>query len=90
VAARKAGVVNFRFHDLRHTAASRLRRSGADMEDIERVLGHKNIKTTRGYVHYEAEQLRPMLALLGTPTLSTREAQETVTVSPRNGGNSTE
>lgn len=87
VAARKAGVVNFRFHDLRHTAASRLRRSGADMEDIERVLGHKNIKTTRGYVHYEAEQLRPTLALLDQQ--STNLTQETVTVFPRNG-NSTE
>ncbi len=55
------------------------------MEDIERILGHKNIKTTRGYVHYEAEQLRPTLALLDRISASTREAQEPVTVSPHNG-----
>jgi len=81
VATKAAGIPPLRFHDLRHTAASRLRRAGADMEHIRKVLGHKGMTTTQGYVHYEAEQLRPVLALLGTngaglENPSTREAQE--------------
>lgn len=63
-AMRRAGIENFRFHDCRHTTASRLRRRGADLDHIRRVLGHRGIKTTEGYVHYEAEQLRPILTLL--------------------------
>jgi integrase len=74
VAIKRTGIAPVRFHDLRHTAASRLRRAGADMDDIRKLLGHRNVKTTDGYVHYEAEQLRPVLALLGTPTPSTRDA----------------
>jgi integrase len=66
------------FHDLRHTAASRLRRAGADMEYIRKVLGHRGMQTTRGYVHYEAEQLRPIMALLDSLTASTKRAQEPV------------
>jgi hypothetical protein len=46
------------------------------MDAIRKLLGHRNVKTTDGYVHYEAEQLRPVLALLGTPTPTTREAQD--------------
>ncbi len=71
-AMRRAKIENFRFHDLRHTAASRLRRRGADMDHIRKVLGHRGIQTTEGYVHYEAEQLRPVLALLE----STKVTQE--------------
>ncbi len=89
MAARKAKIVNFPFHDLRHTAASGLRRNGADMEDNKRVLGHTNIQTRKGCVHYEAEQLRPVLALLDRTRLSTKEAQEMAKVFPCNG-NSTE
>jgi integrase len=80
VAIRKAGIPAIRFHDLRHTAASRLRRAGADMDHIRKVLGHRGIQTTQGYVHYEAEQLRPILALLGTPAASTNLTQERVPV----------
>ncbi len=72
----RAEIPALRFHDLRHTAASRLRRAGADLDHIRKVLGHQGIQTTHGYVHYEAEQLRPILALLSTPQVSTREAQE--------------
>lgn len=60
----KTGIENLRFHDSRHTIGSRLRRRGADMDHIRKILGHRGIKTTEGYVHYEAEQLRPILALL--------------------------
>jgi len=63
-AMKRVGISNLRFHDLRHTAGSRLRRRGADMEDIRRILGHRGKQTTEGYVHYQAEQLRPVLALL--------------------------
>ncbi len=76
VAIRKAKVPALRFHDLRHTAASRLRRAGADLDHIRKVLGHQAVQTTHGYVHYEAEQLRPILALLSSPQPSTRRAQE--------------
>jgi integrase len=75
VAVRTAGILPIRFHDLRHTVGSRLRRAGADMDYIRKVLGHRNVQTTDGYVHYEAEQLRPILALLGTPNPSTTGAQ---------------
>jgi integrase len=50
VAITKAEIPPFRFHDLRHTAASRLRRAGADMDHIRKVLGHRNVTTTDGYV----------------------------------------
>ena len=76
VAIRKVRILALRFHDLRHTAASRLRRAGADMDHIRKVLGHRGVETTHGYVHYEAEQLRAVLALLGTPTPSTNLTQE--------------
>ena len=85
VAIRKAGIAAFRFHDLRHTAASRLRRAGADMDHIRKVLGHRGIQTTQGYVHYEAEQLRPILALLGTPQPSTNLTQGAAGVSVASG-----
>jgi integrase len=37
-----AEIKNFRWHDLRHTFASRLRMKGAPLEDIARLLGHKS------------------------------------------------
>jgi integrase len=50
-ALRRAGITNFRFHDLRHTAASYLAMSGTRLEDIAEVLGHKSLAMTLRYRH---------------------------------------
>ena len=47
----KAGIVNFRFHDLRHTFASRLRMAGVALEDIMEFLGHTTIAMVLRYAH---------------------------------------
>jgi integrase len=39
-AVKQAGIPDFRWHDLRHTFASRLRQKGVPLEDIAQLLGH--------------------------------------------------
>jgi integrase len=46
-----AGVPNFRFHDLRHSAASYLAMSGASLMDIAAILGHKTLAMVKRYSH---------------------------------------
>lgn len=47
----KAGISDFRFHDLRHTAASYLAQSGATLLEIQQVLGHRSPAMTMRYAH---------------------------------------
>lgn len=50
-ALNKAGIENFRFHDLRHTAASYLAMNGATLAEIAAVLGHKTFQMVKRYAH---------------------------------------
>jgi integrase len=50
-AKQRAGLKDFRFHDLRHTFASYMAMSGASLRDIAEVLGHRNIQQTMMYAH---------------------------------------
>jgi len=50
-ACQSAGVLNFRFHDLRHTFGTRLGDADVSLEKIARLMGHSNIKMTMRYVH---------------------------------------
>lgn len=50
-----AGIDDFKFHDLRHTAASNLATNGATLNEIADVLGHKTLQTTKRYTHLSDE-----------------------------------
>lgn len=50
-ALKKAQIENFRFHDLRHTAASTLAMNGASPSEIAEVLGHATLQMVRRYAH---------------------------------------
>jgi integrase len=60
-----AAIKNFRWHDLRHTFASRLRMNGAPLEDIADLLGHKSLTMTRRYAHLGPNKLHAVVSLLG-------------------------
>lgn len=50
-AMEKAKINNFRFHDLRHTVATRLVEKGIDLLVVMDILGHSKIETTMRYAH---------------------------------------
>jgi integrase len=72
-AVMEAEIKNFRWHDLRHTFASRLRTKGTPLEDIADLLGHKSLTMTRRYAHLGPNKLHSVVSLLGAsdPTSDT-------------------
>jgi integrase len=54
-AKEKVGIEDFRFHDLRHTAASLFASGGCDIMSLKNLLGHKSLRMTQRYAHLMPE-----------------------------------
>jgi integrase len=61
---RKSEIEDFRFHDLRHTFATRLVQAGVDIYKVQRLLGHKSPIMTQRYAHHYPESLRDGVEIL--------------------------
>ena len=64
-AYKKVGIKNLRFHDLRHTAATRMIESGIDLATVSKILGHSSIQMTMRYAHPTPENMQRAVDKLG-------------------------
>ena len=65
-ACRNAGIKDLRFHDLRHCAATNLRRAGVDTVTAMKIVGHKSEKMHRRYNSVSEEDLTKAAGKLNT------------------------
>ncbi len=66
---KKAGISGLRFHDLRHTAATRMIEAGASIVAVSKILGHSDIKMTMRYTHPDTS-LKEAVELLTKSNIS--------------------
>ncbi len=85
-ACKEAELVNFRFHDLRHTCATRLADSGADAFTIAEILGHRDLRQTKRYTHATDARKREALERLANYGQSEKNCLKIVSKRKRKAG----
>jgi integrase len=70
-ACRRAGITGLRLHDLRHCAATNLRRAGVDTMTAMKIIGHKSEQMHRRYNSIKSEDLHEAAAKLQRYTANT-------------------
>ena len=55
---RQAEITDFRYHDLRHSAASYMVRNGMDLRLVAEILGHRTLQMKMRYSHLKRDHLK--------------------------------
>jgi integrase len=79
-ACKRAKIKGLRFHDLRHTAASKMIEAGIDLVTVSKILGHASIQMTMRYAHPTPENMRLAVEKLGEIFQRSREKVETIEI----------
>ena len=75
-ALQEAGIEDFHWHDLRHTAASHLAMSGASSGEIAEVLGHKTLAMVKRYAHLSDDHISGVAERLGSRLFGGRSGND--------------
>jgi integrase len=79
-ARKQAGLSEVRIHDLRHSFASFLVNAGRSLYEVQKILGHTQIKTTQRYAHLSQDTLLDAADAVGnlinTPILPTPKPEQ--------------
>ncbi len=73
---KKAGVQDFRIHDLRHTGATRTLRASKNLRAVKEMLGHTDIKTTMRYAHALVDDVAEAMRARAADEATRRAAHE--------------
>lgn len=71
-ALQAAQITDFRFHDLRHSAASYLAMNGASLVEIAEVLGHKTLQMVKRYAHLSVAHTAGVVARMNAAIFAER------------------
>lgn len=71
-ARKSAEIEDFRFHDLRHSAASYLAMNGATTADIAEVLGHKTLQMVKRYAHLSDQHISDVVEKMNQKIFSSQ------------------
>jgi site-specific recombinase XerD len=70
-------------HVMRHTAITKLAQAGVDIPTIQRISGHKTVKTVMRYTHVHDEHVNNAIAAIGMGILELIENETPATVTPK-------
>jgi integrase len=84
LAVQRAKLVDFHFHDLRHTFASWAVQRGATLQEVKDLLGHSSLAMVMRYAHLSPEHLRNAVARLDAalPAQTTIQITQRITHEP--------
>src|SRR5262249_40879246 len=80
-AVQAAGLVDFHFHDLRHTFASWAVQRGVSLQELKHLLGHSSLAMVMRYAHLSPEHLRTAVGRLNG--VLAKQAELARVVSPK-------